>query len=57
MRLKPYNPLKTTCQVLKNNDGTYTNGHFSNFVGGLCFDIRSNDKTMLVFVRLYYLNI
>lgn len=52
MHLKPYNPLKTTCQALKN-----TNGHSSNFVGGLCFDIQSNDKTMLVFVRLYYLNI
>jgi hypothetical protein len=54
MRLKPYNPSQTKCQPLKKNDGTYTNGHFSSFVSGLCFDIRSNDKTMLVSSRLYY---
>ena len=56
MYLKPYNPSKTVCQALKNNDGTYTNGHFSNFVGGLCFNILPNDKTMLVFIRLHQLN-
>lgn len=56
MCLKPYNPSKTACQAMKRTDGTYTNGHFSNFVGGLCFDIQSNDKTMLVFNLVYRLN-
>jgi hypothetical protein len=53
MRLKPYNSSQMTCQTSKKNDGTYINAHFSNFVGGLCFDIRPNDKTMLVFVTFY----
>jgi hypothetical protein len=56
MRLKPYNLSQTTCRALKRIDGTYTNGYFSSFVGGLCFDIRSNDKTMLVFNVIYHLN-
>jgi hypothetical protein len=56
MRLKPYNPSQMACQALKQTDGTYTNGHFSSFVGGFCFDILSNDKTMLVSIILYHLN-
>jgi hypothetical protein len=51
MRLKPYNPSQMACQALKRTDG-----HFSSFVGGFCFDIRSNDKTMLVSIILYHLN-
>jgi hypothetical protein len=50
MHLKPYNPSQMACQALKRTDGTYINGHFSSFVGGLCFDIRSNDKTMLDYI-------
>ncbi|CAF0938689.1 unnamed protein product [Rotaria sordida] len=46
MRLKPYHLSETTCQILKTNDETNINGYFSNFVGGLCFDIRLNDKTI-----------
>ncbi|CAF0742012.1 unnamed protein product [Adineta steineri] len=41
MHLKPYHSLQMACQILNNNDG-----NFSNSVGGLCFDIRANDKTI-----------
>ncbi|CAF4292487.1 unnamed protein product [Rotaria sp. Silwood2] len=46
MRLKPYQSSQTACQILKTNDETNSNEYFSNFVGGLCFDIRLNDKTI-----------
>lgn len=52
MRLKSFHPSKTTCQALMRNDG-----HFSNLVDGLCFDIRSKDKTTLVIVCfLHWIN-
>ncbi|CAF3432160.1 unnamed protein product [Rotaria sp. Silwood1] len=46
MRLKPHHSSNTTCQILKTNDETQSKEYFSNFVGGLCFDIRLNDKTI-----------
>ena len=48
MRLKPYNFSQKTCQSVKKAGETLIHGPFSSFVGGLCFDIRANDKTMSV---------
>ena len=49
MHLKSFNPSKTSCQALLGNPG-----QFSNLVDGLCFDIRSNDRTTFVIILLFF---
>jgi len=55
--LKSHHSSQVGCQILKNSDGTYIGGYFSNFVGGFCFDIRPNDKTMFVLIEFIQLKI
>ncbi|CAF2126479.1 unnamed protein product [Rotaria magnacalcarata] len=46
MHFKSYSSSQTTCQALKKDNKTNNNGYFSKLVGGLCFDVHLNDKTI-----------
>ncbi|CAF3188834.1 unnamed protein product [Rotaria socialis] len=46
MHFKSYNSSQTTCRALKKDNKTNNNGYFSKLVGGLCFDMHLNDKTI-----------
>ena len=48
MCLQPYNASQTACVSLAKGDRIHTDGHFSTFVPGLCFDIWATDRTMSV---------